>query len=118
MIRLSADAFPVGMYYSDRPILPEQIRVDVTDEAFVLWVAGLSAGVSREGDESKLHAALVLADKLTRTGQQLDKLLRDELAKRARERQAESAAAAFATMRAADVGRPPYNGAPRPQPQP
>jgi hypothetical protein len=104
MTQLPAEAYPVAMYYSERHAVPDQIRVEVSDEAFVLWVTGNMFGVARDADDTKLQAALNLAYQLSQAGERFGLLIREEMERRELERQAEPAVAA---MRAAEMGRPP-----------
>ncbi|MFB4273069.1 hypothetical protein [Nonomuraea sp. GTA35] len=102
-MNLPADAFPVGVYAAERHMTPDAIKVEASEAALILWVAGLMVGVPRDADDTRLQATLHLAWHLSQSAERFGAMVRAELEERARARTAESMAAA---MRAASHDHP------------
>lgn len=103
MTQIPADAYPVAIYSSDQRATPDQFRAESSENALILWLCGGMVGVSRTADDSHLNAALDSAYAASQAAERFGALVRDELERRQRARQAEPAAAA---MRAAEHTNP------------
>lgn len=114
MVNLPADAFPVAVYSDDRRATPDRFRVESSESAFILWLCGLHVGVSRTADDTHLQAAIATAYAISQAAERFGALVRDELERRQRAREAEPSAAA---MRAAAFSHPaPATPADMPEP--
>ncbi|MGW6498504.1 hypothetical protein, partial [Nonomuraea angiospora] len=104
---LPAEAYPVGVYAADRHVTPDMIRVEGSETALILWVAGLMVGVPRDADDTRLQASLHLAWHLRTMAERFGAMVRAELEQRTRARAAEPIAAAMRAAQAAAPAGPP-----------
>ncbi|MFD0469896.1 hypothetical protein ACFQ0B_17370 [Nonomuraea thailandensis] len=74
---------------------PDAIKVEASEAALILWVAGLMVGVPRDADDTRLQAALHLAWHMRNVSERFGSLLRAELEERQRARTAAPIAAAM-----------------------
>ncbi|MEV4059696.1 hypothetical protein [Nonomuraea dietziae] len=88
------EAFPVAIYSGNRYATPETVRVEASEHALLLWIDGLCISVATDADDSRLQAAITTAFTITQSAEHFASVIRAELLRRERSRQAEPGEAA------------------------